>query len=61
MEIGSFITSMIQGSPAVVQNEASTAVLKMSMDQSEEMGAALIRMMEQSVNPELGQNIDIKL
>lgn len=39
----------------------SASVLSMNLDTVEEAGAAMIKMMEQSVNPELGQNIDIKL
>lgn len=38
-----------------------TAVLGQSLDLTQEMGASMIKMMEQSVNPELGQNIDIRV
>ena len=37
----------------------STAVLSQSLDANQEMGAAMVKMMEQSVNPELGRNIDV--
>lgn len=39
----------------------SASVLSMNLDTVEEAGDAMIKMMEQSVSPELGQNIDIKL
>lgn len=41
--------------------DIGTAVLAKSMDTSEAAGAAMIQMMEQSVAPNLGQNIDITL
>jgi len=61
MNVGNVMTSALQGSPAMVMEQVSTAVLKMSMDRAEEVGASMIKMMEQSVNPNLGQYIDIKL
>ena len=61
MNVGNVMTSALQGSPAVVMEQVSTAVLKMSMERVEEVGASMIKMMEQSVNPNLGQHIDIKL
>ena len=61
MNVGNVMTSALQGSPAMVMEQVSTAVLKMSMDRAEEVGASMIKMMEQSVNPNLGQHIDIKL
>lgn len=36
-----------------------TAVLAKSLDTAETAGQDLIRMMEQSVNPDLGTNIDL--
>ncbi len=54
------MTSMI-----LSQNQAltsvGTAVLSMSLDTIEAAGDNMIKMMEQSVHPDLGQNIDIKL
>lgn len=35
------------------------AVLDKSISTMEDAGAAMVKMMEQSVNPSLGQNIDI--
>ena len=37
------------------------AMLKNAMEVQEEMGAALTQMMEQSVNPALGANIDYRV
>jgi len=36
-----------------------TAVLSQSLDLTQQMGASMIQMMEHSVNPELGGNIDM--
>jgi len=44
-----------------LKTEVDTAVLSMSLDTIEVAGENLIKMMEQSVSPNLGQNIDIKL
>lgn len=61
MNVGSAAASAWQGNPAVLQSKVSTEVLKMSMDVVEQSGAAMIQMMEQSVMPNLGQNIDIRV
>ena len=37
------------------------AMLSKAMDAQEQMGAALTQMMEQSVNPNLGANIDLRV
>ena len=39
----------------------STAVLAKSLDSMELSGEGMIRMMEQSVNPMIGQNIDLRI
>lgn len=44
-----------------VSTQASTAVLKKSLDSFKQSGEQLTKMMEQSVNPNLGRNIDIRL
>lgn len=61
MDVGGISSGSVYLNTAKVQSQASTAVLKMSMDQTEQAGAALIQMMERSVNPNIGQNIDIRL
>lgn len=42
-------------------NMIDISILKKSLDSVETSGAMLIRMMEQSVNPNSGANIDIRL
>ena len=44
-----------------VVNDVQVAVLRQSLDTLETSGASLTKMMEASVNPELGQNIDIRI
>lgn len=44
-----------------VSNDVSTAVLSMNLDELQEMGDAMKKMMEQSVMPQLGQNIDVSV
>ena len=42
-------------------NVIDTALLRKSLDAVETNGAMLTQMMEQSVNPNIGANIDIRL
>ncbi len=42
-----------------VNSQIATALLSKSLDTVEEMGDSMIKMMEQSVYPNLGQNIDV--
>ena len=44
-----------------VENDVQVAVLRQSLDTLETSGDSLTKMMEESVNPELGQNIDIRI
>ena len=44
-----------------LHNEVSIAVLGKSLDFLETVGDGMQKIMESSVNPNLGQNIDIKL
>ena len=39
----------------------STAVMKQNMDTNETMGEEMVKMMEKSVTPHLGNNVDVKL
>lgn len=41
--------------------QVSASVLAMNMDTIENTGAGLVKMMEQSVNPNLGQSVDIRI
>ncbi len=51
----------IASSQMNISTQVSTAVLSMSLDTVEQSGDNMIKMMEQSVAPSLGQNIDIQL
>lgn len=42
-------------------NDVSTAILSKNLDTMQEMGKEMAKMMEQSVMPHLGQNIDVKV
>lgn len=44
-----------------VATQVGTAVLGMTLDTIEQSGEGLTKIMEQSVNPNLGGNIDIRL
>lgn len=44
-----------------ISTQISTALMSKGLDTMEEMGDSMIRMMEQSVTPNLGQNIDISV
>ena len=44
-----------------VVNDVQVAVIIQSLDTLETSGDSLTKMMEASVNPELGQNIDIRI
>lgn len=48
-------------SQANVVNDVSIAVLSKTLDTVEESGELMIQMMEQSVNPHLGANIDVRV
>lgn len=52
--------SMMQSQNKVL-TAVSTAVLDMNLDSMKTMGDNLTKMLEQSVNPHLGQNIDVRL
>ncbi|WMJ85762.1 YjfB family protein [Anaerocolumna sp. MB42-C2] len=54
------MASMLQSQSQLI-TQVSTAVLNMNLDTVEGMGDGLVKMMEQSVNPNVGQNIDIRI
>ncbi|QXM05183.1 YjfB family protein [Crassaminicella indica] len=58
MDIAAMSTIMSQEK---VMQQASLSVMKMAMDTSKSQSVELTKMMEQSVNPHVGGNIDIKL
>ena len=54
-------TLSVAMSQANVVNQYNIAVLAKTLDTVEESGAMMIKMMEQSVTPHLGQHIDISV
>lgn len=42
-----------------LSRDVGTAMLGKSLDMAEDLGAGMVKMMEASVTPELGQNIDL--
>ncbi len=46
-------------SPVSLAYAVSTELLSQQLDMTQEMGAAMIQMMERSVTPELGGTIDV--
>ncbi|MBO6133495.1 MAG: YjfB family protein [Lachnospiraceae bacterium] len=45
----------------MMMSEIGTAVLAKAIDTSEELGSEMINMMERSVNPAIGGNVDVRL
>ena len=58
MSIASLSTDMAMSK---TMSAVSTAVMKQNMDTNEAMGAGMVKMMETSVTPNLGSNVDVKL
>lgn len=58
LKLASLATDMTAASTV---NKVGAAVLKQNMDVQEEMGAEMIKMMENSVTPNLGANVDVRL
>lgn len=56
MDIPALSMSMAQHN---VETQFGVAMLAKSLDLVEESGDAMVQMMEQSVNPNLGSNIDV--
>ncbi len=61
MDVMSIANMSISMSQNNVMRDIDIALMDNAMEQFEENGAALTRMMEASVTPNLGQNIDIRL
>lgn len=55
MDIASLSTAM---STQNILNDVSVAMLSKSLDSVEDMGNGMVKIMESSVTPYLGQNID---
>lgn len=58
MDIGNIMPPISQGQ---LLTEVGVSVLSKNLDTIETLGDSMIKMMEQSVNPNLGTNIDIKI
>lgn len=58
MDIAALSTSM---SMADVKSQIGVAVLAKNLDTIEDMGEGMKKMMEMSVNPNLGANIDVSV
>lgn len=54
-------TLPIPSSPSIDSVDVGVAVLAKNLDTIEELGQSMIKMMEQSVAPQLGQNIDLRV
>lgn len=61
MNITSLGSTNISLSDTKNMNMIDVSILKKSLDSVEQSGAMLTKMMEQSVNPNIGSNIDIRL
>ncbi|MDD6036347.1 MAG: YjfB family protein [Lachnospiraceae bacterium] len=51
----------MQASALQTSDTVSVAVFKKALETVEDSGESMIKMMEQSVNPNLGQNIDLRV
>ena len=58
MDIASLSTAL---SMSKLSNEIGTLMLRKQLDNAEVMGESMIKIMEQSVTPHLGGNIDISV
>lgn len=58
MDIAALSTAL---STTKVSNDVSVAMLKKSLDTLDTTGENMVKMMELSVNPNLGQNIDLTI
>ena len=66
MDTSMMVTPNIQGIATTLSaiktgNEVGTAMLSKALDNSQDQGAAMVKMMEQSVTPEIGSNFDVKV
>ena len=61
MDIQGLSLASITLSSANVNTDIGMALLSKSLEASDETGAAMIEILEKSVNPMVGQNIDIRI
>lgn len=58
LDIASLSTDMAMSK---TMTDVSLSVLKKQMNNEEDMGLELVRMMEKSVTPNLGGNVDVRI
>ncbi|MCQ2538091.1 MAG: YjfB family protein [Lachnospiraceae bacterium] len=58
MDIPALSMAMAQSK---IETNVGIAVMKKNLDMAEEQGAELIKMMERSVTPSVGGNIDVRV
>ena len=61
MDVGSVGQASTLLAEANLKSDVSIALISESIDANRDNGAAMVKMLEQSVNPSVGQNIDISL
>ena len=61
MDIQGLSLASITLSSANVNTDIGMALLSKSLEATDETGAAMIEMLEKSVNPMVGHNIDIRI
>jgi len=61
MNFGTIDSALSAVQASAVPSAVSIAMLDNSMEQSETMGASMVKMMEHSVNPHIGGNIDVSV
>lgn len=61
MDIQGLSLASITLSSANVNTDIGMALLSKSLEATDETGSAMIEMLEKSVNPMVGQNIDIRI
>lgn len=59
--LSSALTAVTSSPPGTLTNAASVAMLGNAMDLNEVMAESTIKMMENSVTPYLGSNIDVSI
>ena len=59
--LSSALKSVTSSTPGTLTNAASVAMLGNAMDLNEVMAESTIKMMENSVTPYLGSNIDVSI
>ncbi|QJD87165.1 YjfB family protein [Cohnella herbarum] len=61
MDISSLAQGVSSSAIGSLKNQVGVAVLDKSLDIAKQQGQQMVQLMEQSVQPHLGQSIDIKV